>query len=45
MPLGSLTAGALANRFSAPTVLAVDGVLLMAFGAVALATYKEIRTI
>jgi MFS family permease len=45
MPLGSLTAGALANRFSAPAVLAVDGVLLMVFGAVMLATYKQIRTI
>jgi MFS family permease len=45
MPLGSLTAGALANRFSAPAVLAVDGVLLMVFGAIILATYKKIRTI
>jgi len=45
MPLGSLTAGALANRFSAPTVLAVDGALLMVFGAVVLATYKKIREI
>ena len=45
MPLGSLTAGALANRFSAPTVLAVDGALLMVFGAVVLATYKKIRDI
>lgn len=45
MPLGSLTAGALANRFSAPTVLAVDGVLLMVFGAVVLGTYKKLRTI
>jgi MFS family permease len=45
MPLGSLTAGALANRFSAPAVLAVDGVLLMVFGAVVLATYKKIREI
>ncbi len=45
MPLGSLTAGALANRFSAPAVLAVDGVLLMVFGAIVLATYKKIRTI
>ncbi len=45
MPLGSLTAGVLANRFSAPTVLAVNGVLLMAFGAVVLATYKKIRNI
>jgi len=45
MPLGSLTAGALANRFSAPAVLAVDGVLLMVFGAVVLGTYKKIRTI
>jgi MFS family permease len=45
MPLGSLTAGALANRFSAPAVLAVDGVLLMVFGAVVLGTYKKIREI
>jgi predicted MFS family arabinose efflux permease len=45
MPLGSLTAGALANRFSAPAVLAVDGVLLMVFGVIVLATYKKIRTI
>jgi MFS family permease len=45
MPLGSLTAGVLANRFSAPTVLAVDGVLLMAFGGIVLATYKKIRTV
>jgi MFS family permease len=45
MPLGSLTAGALANRFSAPAVLAVDGVLLMVFGGIVLATYKKIRTI
>jgi hypothetical protein len=45
MPLGSLAAGALANRFSAPAVLAVDGALLMVFGAVVLGTYKKIRTI
>jgi MFS family permease len=45
MPLGSLTAGALANRFSAPAVLAVDGALLMVFGAIVLGTYKKIRTI
>ena len=45
MPLGSLAAGVLANRFSAPTVLAVDGVLLMAFGGIVLATYKKIRTV
>jgi MFS family permease len=45
MPLGSLAAGALANRFSAPAVLAVDGVLLMVFGAAVLATYKKIRSI
>jgi len=45
MPLGSLTAGALANRFSAPAVLAVDGALLMVFGAIVLGTYKTIRTI
>lgn len=45
MPLGSLTAGALANRFSAPAVLAVDGALLMVFGAVVLARYKKLRDI
>jgi MFS family permease len=45
MPLGSLTAGALANRYSAPAVLAVDGVLLMVFGAMVLATYKKLRDI
>jgi MFS family permease len=45
MPLGSLTAGVLANRFSAPTVLAVNGVLLMAFGGIVLATYRKIRTV
>jgi MFS family permease len=45
MPLGSLTAGALANRFSAPAVLAVDGALLMVFGAVVLGTYKKLRDI
>jgi MFS family permease len=45
MPLGSLTAGALANRFSAPAVLAVDGVLLMVFGTVVLGTYKKLRDI
>ena len=45
MPLGSLTAGALANIYSAPTVLAVNGVLLMAVGVVVLATYKKLRDI
>jgi MFS family permease len=45
MPLGSLTAGALANVFSAPTVLAVDGLLLMAAGGFVLGTYKKLRTI
>ena len=33
MPLGSLTAGYARQRFSAPAVLAVNGVLLMAVGA------------
>jgi MFS family permease len=45
MPLGSLTAGALANVYSAPTVLAVNGLLLMAVGAVVLGTYKKLRNI
>jgi MFS family permease len=45
MPLGSLTAGALANVFSAPTVLAVDGLLLMAVGGFVLGTYKKLREI
>ena len=45
MPLGSLTAGALANFYSAPTVLAVNGVLLMIVGVVVLATYKNLRNI
>jgi MFS family permease len=45
MPLGSLTAGALASMYSAPAVLAVDGLLLMAVGSIVLGTYKKIRTI
>ena len=45
MPLGSLTAGALANIYSAPSVLAVDGALLMVVGVVVLATYKKLRNI
>ncbi len=45
MPLGSLTAGALANIYSAPAVLAVNGVLLMVVGVVVLATYKKLRNI
>jgi MFS family permease len=45
MPLGSLTAGALANFYSAPTVLAVNGVLLMVVGVIVLATYKKLRNI
>jgi MFS family permease len=45
MPLGSLTAGALANLYSAPAVLAVNGVLLMVVGVVVLATYKKLRAI
>jgi MFS family permease len=45
MPLGSLTAGALANIYSAPTVLAVNGALLMVVGVVVLATYKKLRAI
>jgi MFS family permease len=44
MPLGSLTAGILADRFSAPAVLALDGLLMMAAGGIVLATYKKIRT-
>jgi MFS family permease len=45
MPLGSLTAGYFANVFSAPTVLAFNGVMLMLVGAYVLATYKKLRTI
>jgi MFS family permease len=45
MPLGSLTAGALANIYSAPSVLAVDGALLMVVGVIVLATYKKLRAI
>jgi MFS family permease len=45
MPLGSLAAGALASAFSAPAVLAVDGVLMMVAGGIVLGTYKKIRTI
>ncbi len=45
MPLGSLAAGALANIYSAPSVLAVNGVLLMVVGVVVLATYKKLRAI
>jgi MFS-type transporter involved in bile tolerance (Atg22 family) len=45
MPLGSLTAGWLANIFSAPAVLAVDGLVLMAVGGFVLGTYKKLRTI
>ncbi len=45
MPLGSLAAGALANVYSAPAVLAVNGLLLMAAGTVALGTFKKLRNI
>jgi MFS family permease len=45
MPLGSLTAGVLANQFSAPAVLAVNGVLMMAVGAGVLAGYRKLRAI
>jgi predicted MFS family arabinose efflux permease len=45
MPLGSLAAGALASAFSAPAVLATDGLLMMAAGGIVLATYKKIRTV
>lgn len=45
MPLGSLTAGALANVYSAPAVLAMDGFLLMVVGGFVLATYKKLRNI
>jgi MFS family permease len=45
MPLGSLTAGALANIYSAPTVLAANGVLLVVVALVVLATYKKLRNI
>jgi MFS family permease len=43
MPLGSLTAGVLANQFSAPAVLAVNGVLMMAVGAGVLTGYRKLR--
>jgi len=45
MPLGSLTAGYFANVFSAPAVLAVNGVLMMAAGVFVLGTYKKMRDI
>jgi MFS family permease len=45
MPLGSLAAGYLAQRTSAPTVLMVNGVLLMVAAVVVLAGYKRIRAI
>jgi hypothetical protein len=45
MPLGSLTAGALANIYSAQAVLAVNGALLMVVRVVVLATYKKLRAI
>jgi len=45
MPLGSLTAGYLANLTSAPTVLVTNGLLLMAAGAGVLAGYKRLRDI
>jgi MFS family permease len=45
MPLGSLTAGYLANVFSAPAVLAANGVLMMAVGGAVLARYKKLREI
>ncbi len=45
MPLGSLTAGYLANVFSAPTVLIVNGVLLMVVGALVLGSYQKLREI
>jgi MFS family permease len=45
MPLGSLTAGYLANLYSAPAVLIVNGVLLMAVGAFVLGSYKKLREI
>lgn len=45
MPLGSLAAGYFANLFSAPAVLMVNGTLLMATGAIVLATYKKLRDV
>ena len=45
MPLGSLTAGYFANVFSAPAVLAVNGVLMMAAGVFVPGTYKKMRDI
>ena len=45
MPLGSLAAGALANLYSAPTVLAVNGALLIVVGLAVLAGYKKLRDV
>jgi MFS family permease len=45
MPLGSLTAGYLANVFSAPTVLIFNGAMLMVVGAVVFSTYTRLRAI
>jgi MFS family permease len=45
MPLGSLVSGYLANIYSAPAVLAVDGVLMMAAGAFVLGGYRKLREI
>ena len=45
MPLGSLVAGYFANLSSAPTVLAVDGVLLASVALYILATYTRLRTV
>ena len=45
MPLGSLTAGYLANFYSAPTVLVGGGLLLMAVGLIVLTTYGRLSDI
>jgi MFS family permease len=45
MPLGSLTAGYLANAFSAPAVLVVNGLVMMTVGVGVLAGYRKLREI
>ncbi len=45
MPLGSLASGALANLTSAPTVLVLNGALLVAVAALFLLKYEKLRTV
>ena len=45
MPLGSLASGALANLTSAPTVLVLNGALLIAVAALFLLKYEKLRTV